>query len=209
MKREYTAQYQQNPASDDGMILKRSYWKRWEWPEWHPQRNEPRGLPQVHTVIAVWDTAFETKEEDDESACTVWGLFEHYEDTISGRTGEIVQNGGTYKQCAILLGAWRGKLEFPDLREKAKEIHAKFECDYVLVEKKASGHSLVQELRRAGLPVRAVKIGVRDKVERARIASLPLADGRIYYIPGRPWAEDVVDMCAKFPMADLKDIVDT
>lgn len=209
MKREYAAQYQQNPASDDGLILKRSYWQRWEWPEWHPDHKQRRPLPQVHTVIVVWDTAFEAKEEDDESAYTVWGLFEHYEDTINKRTGEIVQNGGTYKQAAILLGAWRGHLEFPELREKAKAIHKEFESDYVLVEKKASGHSLVQELRRVGLPVRAVKIGVRDKVERARIASLPLADGRIYYIPGLAWADDVVDMCAKFPMADLKDVVDT
>lgn len=209
MKREYAAQYAQNPASDDGLILKRSYWKRWEYPEWHPEHAKARPLPEVHTVIAVLDTAFEAKEEDDESACTIWGLFEHYEDTINHRTGEIVQNGGTYKQAAILLGAWRDHLEFPELRAKARETHEKYECDYILVEKKASGHSLVHELRKQGLPVRAVKIGVRDKVERARIASLPLADGRIYYIPGRPWADDVVDMCAKFPMADLKDVVDT
>lgn len=208
MKREYTAQYQQNPASDDGLILKRSYWGRWEWPDWHPEVGKPRPLPQVHTIIAVVDTAFEAKEDDDESACTVWGLFEHQEDNLNIRTNEVVHNASV-KQCAILLGAWRDHLEFPELRAKVKETHEKFDCDMVLVEKKASGHSLIHELRKTGLPVRGVKVGVRDKVERARIASLPLADGRIYYIPGREWAEDVVDMCAKFPMADLKDIVDT
>lgn len=208
MKREYTAQYQQSPASDDGLILKRSYWQRWEWPEWHPERDTPRPLPQVHTIFMVVDTAFEAKEEDDESACTVWGLFEHYEENLSPRA-EGMQGTGTYKQCAILLGAWRDHLEFPELRAKVRETHEKFDCDLVLVEKKASGHSLIHELRKHGLPVRGVKLGVRDKVERARIASLPLADGRIFYIPGRPWADDVVDMCAKFPMADLKDVVDT
>lgn len=209
MGREYTAQYQQAPASDDGLILKRSYWQKWEYPEWHPDHQKPRPLPAVHTIIATFDTAFETKEENDESACTVWGLFEHHEDTYNKRTGEILKAGGVYKQAAILLASWRDRVEFPELRDKAKEIHKEFDCDYILVEKKASGHSLVQELRRVGLPVRAVKVGVRDKVERARIASLPLHDGRVYYIPGRAWADDVVDMCAKFPMADLKDIVDT
>jgi predicted phage terminase large subunit-like protein len=207
MGREYTAQYQQNPASDDGLILKRSYWGRWEWPEWHPERNQPRPLPQVHTIVAVVDTAFEASEDDDESACTVWGLFEHHEEEINPRTGKA--GVSTYRQCAILLGAWRDHLEFPELREKVRATHEKFDCDLVLVEKKSSGHSLLHELRNAGLPVRGVKLGVRDKVERARIASLPLADGRIFYLPDRPWAEDVVDMCAKFPMADLKDIVDT
>jgi len=207
MQREYTAQYQQSPASDDGLILKRSYWQKWEYPQWHPQHTEARPLPQVHTIIAVLDTAFETGEENDESACTIWGLFEHHEQMPSGRPGG--ESKEVYKQAAILLGAWRDKVEFPELRAKAREICDEFDCDYVLVEKKASGHSLIQEMRRAGLPVRGVKVGSRDKVERARIASLPLADGRIYYIPGKAWAEDVIDMCAKFPMAALKDIVDT
>lgn len=202
---EYDSQYQQNPMGDDGRILKRSYWQRWEYPEWHPEKGKTMPLPECHTILITWDTAFETKEEHDESAYTVWGLFEHHEEQIGERGGMKK----VFKQAAILLGAWRGKLEFPELRTKAKEVQRQYEADLVLIEKKASGHSLIQELRRAGLPVRGVKVGSSDKIERARISSLPLSDGRIYYLPGRPWAEDVVEMCARFPVEDLKDIVDT
>ena len=64
----------------------------------------------------------------------------------------------------------------------------------MLIEKKASGHSLIQELQRAGVPVRGIK-AVESKLLRAHAASEAFQDGCVFY-PDRRWAEDVVERCA-------------
>ena len=173
-------QLQQRPSPKGGGILKASWWVPWEKEE----------LPEVSYVIQSWDTAFETKESSSFSARTTWGVFK--------------KDG---YDCLIVLEAWYDKVNYPELRKLAQEAYDDWEPDAVLIEKKASGASLLADLRMAGVPVLAYSPD-RDKVARAHAASALLEDGRIYY-PKRKWAEDLISICAAFPAAKNDDIVDT
>ena len=82
--------------------------------------------------------AFEAKESSSFSARTTWGVFRH--------KGAM---------CAIVLECWYDKVSYPELRKIAQEAHDEWEPDAVLIEKKASGQSLLQDLRMAGVPVLA------------------------------------------------------
>ena len=55
--------------------------------------------------------------------------------------------------CAIVLEMWYDRVNYPDLRKLAQEAYYDYEPDAVLIEKKASGQSLLQDLRMAGIPV--------------------------------------------------------
>jgi len=174
-------QLQQRPSPKGGGILKSSWWVPWE------KENLP---DNIEYVIQSWDTAFETKESSSFSARTTWGVFKHQG-----------------YDCAIVLEAWYDKVSYPELRKLAQEAHDDWEPDAVLIEKKASGQSLLQDLRMAGVPVLAYSPD-RDKEARAHAASALLEDGRIFY-PKRKWAEDLISICAAFPAHPNDDIVDT
>ena len=173
-------QLQQRPSPKGGGILKASWWVPWERED----------LPEVSYVIQSWDTAFETKESSSYSARTTWGVFKHQG-----------------YDCLIVLDMWYDKVNYPELRKLAQEAHDDWEPDAVLIEKKASGASLIADLRMAGVPVLAYSPD-RDKVARAHASSALLEDGRIYY-PKRKWAEDLISICASFPAAKNDDVVDT
>jgi phage terminase large subunit-like protein len=202
-QRAWDAQYQQRPEGKGGVIMKRNWWKRWEWPEWHPQyRKSERPLPECLQVIQSYDTAFEEKEQDSYTVRTTWGMFEHAPE-IKLPNGQTRQ--GDPKLCAMLLERRKWRPTFGQLRDDAIEANDFWKPDRILVEKKASGHSLIQELRRKDLPVRAVTVAV-DLVYRAHMASLPLEKGAIYYLT-RNWSMDVIEECAKFPNVDFNDQV--
>lgn len=207
MGKAYNAQYQQDPESDDEAILKRRDWRQWTWPKGHPHHGKPRELPAFFEIIQVYDTAFEEKEESDYSARTTWGLFMHYPERWNEAEGRVVQATESVV-CCLLLERWKDRVSMPKLRKEAKDAALVYSPDRILVEKKASGHSLVQELRAANLPVTAIKVGTKDKVARAHFAAVPLEGGRVYYVP-RKWATEVIGDCAKFPRKGHNDIPDT
>lgn len=202
-KRTWDAQYQQQPEGQGGVILKRNWWRKWDWPEWHPEyRKSERPLPEVVEVLQAYDTAFEQNEQDSYTVRTTWGLFEHSE-TIRGPNGVTRQTDPRIN--AILLERKKWRPTFGEMRDDAEEANDLWKPDRILVEKKASGHSLIQELRRKDLPIRAVKV-FGDLVYRAHMSSLPLEKGAIWYIT-RNWAKDLIEECAKFPNVDFNDQV--
>jgi len=205
--RDYNSQYQQDPSADDGLILKRSWWQDWVWPDWHPDSHKRRPMPECEAIIQIYDTAFEEKEENDFSARTTWGIFVHFPEVMDEVTGQIKKL--KEKRCAILLEAWHDKVAFPDLRREAMKSYDDWNPDLVLIEKKASGHSLIQELRKSGVPVKAVDPKGRDKIMRAHLSAAPLEQGCVHWVPGHTEGEAVIEECAKFPMGANDDWVDT
>lgn len=211
--RAWNAQYQQQPEGQGGLILKRHWWKPWEWPEWHVNYGKVRPLPDFFEVIQVYDTAFEEDEEADFTARTSWGIFTHQETEIDSKGN---QREGKLRTCAILLDYLEERMEYPKLRDEVLQSNHDWGPDWILVEKKASGHSLIQELRKKHVPVKAVKLAGSagrggmsgDLVARAHEASLMLAKGCIWYVPGAD-AMHVIDHCAKFPAGDHDDITST
>ena len=174
-------QLQQRPMPKGGGILKAEWWVPWENAE----------LPEIEYVLQSWDTAFSTKEKSSYSARTTWGVFR--------KNGQI---------NAMVLEMWYDRVSYPDLRKLAQEAYYDWEPDAVLIEKKASGQSLLQDLRMAGVPVLEY-MPDRDKEARAHASSALLEDGRIYYPSDKKWAKNLIDICASFPATDNDDIVDT
>ncbi|MFO7306945.1 MAG: hypothetical protein C0P74_015675 [Gammaproteobacteria bacterium] len=206
--RTWAAQYQQQPQGAGGRILKRSWWRLWEWPDWHPEyRKSERPLPDIFFVLQAYDTAFENDEQDSYTVRTTWGMFHHEElarKPGQGETARVVSKSQP-RISAILLERRKWRPSFGEMLDEAIESAKTWEPDRILVEKKASGHSLIQEMRRKGLPVRAVKVQ-GDLVYRAHMASLPLEKGAIWYV-NRKWAKDLIETCAKFPDVDFDDEV--
>jgi predicted phage terminase large subunit-like protein len=200
--RNWNALYQQKPRPDEGAILKKGWWRLWRGAK----------APKCELVLSVYDTAFEEGEDDDYTARTTWGIFWN-EEPLPERGGHEPKPGergvkGRYS--AILLERLKKRLSFPDLRREAKDHYDSFKPDVVMVEKKASGHSLLQELRRAKVPVRAIKAD-KSKLARANAAAIVFELGCMYYMD-RDWAREVIDECASatFKKGDPgNDIPDT
>ena len=195
-ERGFESQIQQNPSAKGGNILKEEHWREWVEPE----------LPPISFVLQVYDTAFEETEESDFSARTTWGVFE-YEERLDPKLPWTAQYKGQTRLCMILLERMNRRLEFPELRSNAMEAARLWKPDKILIEKKASGHSLAQEMRRSNLPV--ARIPIKDsKFVRAHAASLVLERGCVFYVK-RKWADEVISQCGNFPADDHDDMVDT
>ena len=107
----------------------------------------------------------------------------------------------------ILLSNIKERFEYPELRRKAQEMHDLYRPDICIIEKKASGQSLLQDLRRAGLPVLDY-LPDRDKVSRV-YASTPLMEsGRVWLPKDKDWAWDLYEEAITFPNAAHDDQVD-
>jgi len=180
--REWNSLYMQRPSAEEGNILKRYWWK--EWTEDNP--------PECNYILQSWDTAYTVKSTSDYSAVTTWGIFEH--------------NG---IQNAILLSARRERWEFPELKSEAIKLYNEFKPDVVLIEAKASGWSLIQELQRAGIPITPFNPKRADKKTRAHSVTPLFESGRVWYPSSKYWAEDVINQCAQFPSSNYDDLVDS
>jgi predicted phage terminase large subunit-like protein len=186
--RHWSALYLQSPVLDDGNIFKRDNFKVWE-------REKP---PLCDYILMSMDTAFSTKESADFSAIQVWGIW-HYQDHTDKGEPFWVPN-------MTLLSAQKGHWDFNQLIEKAQTYNENYKPDAILIEKKASGQSLIQVLRRFGLPVLEYQPD-KDKQSRAYACQPIFESGRIW-IPKREWAWELVDECLQFPVGEHDDQVD-
>ena len=183
--RNWSAQYMQNPTSEEGAILKREWWQVWE----HER------IPKLQHVIQSYDTAFSAKETADYSAITTWGIFFPQEDG---------------KPAMILLDAIKGKYDFPELKAIAMDQYKYWEPETVIIEAKATGEPLMQEFRRMGIPVIPfVPSRGKDKHSRVNATAPVFEGGQIYYPEGEKYAEEVIEECAAFPHGANDDYVDS
>ena len=184
---KWSAQYQQDPTSEEGALIKREWWQEWE-------KDNP---PACEAIIQSWDTAFLKTQRADYSACTTWGVFQH-----PNESGDLQPN-------LILLDAYKEKLEFPELKRAAYDKYWEFEPDQMIVEAKASGSPLIFELRAMGIPVTEFTPSRgQDKIARVNAVSDLFASGVIWCPPTR-WADEVIEECAAFPAGDNDDLVDS
>lgn len=195
-KYKISSQLQQNPTPSEGGIFKEEYFIPWgESP-----------LPDFEAIIQSWDTALESKQESDYSVCTTWGIFQ--KKFVLGEEHGRRKGMEEWRYCMMLLEVFEKRLEGPELRESAIEQYNLRKPDYVLVERKASGHNLIHEMKRAGIPVLPFDPKGRDKVARAQIAAIVFQQGCVF-VPPRKWVTRAVEQCLHFPKGENDDIVDS
>lgn len=194
----WNAQYMQQPASVETALIKPADWQAWSGP-----RGEVISPPSCDHIVMAWDTAFSAKTSANYSACTVFGITER-PDPVSGKN----------KPAAVLLFSWRGKLEYPDLKRKAKELYLEWKPERFLVEARATGGPLIQDLRAAGISVtdinvaRGAKDANNDKISRVVAISDMFRSGYVWYVPS-PANHEVIDEFADFPAGANDDLVDS
>ncbi len=184
---KWMAQYQQDPTSEEGALVKRDWWQIWEG----------RNPPDCEFVIQSWDTAFMKNQRADFSACTTWGVF-YLED-----------DDGMLAPNLILLDAYQERLEFPELKKMAMEKYRAYTPDAFIVEAKAAGMPLIFELRAMGIPVQEYTPSRgNDKISRVNAVSDLFASG-VVWAPETRWAEETIEQFAGFPNMEHDDLVDS
>ena len=184
---KWSAQYQQNPTSEEGALVKREWWKRWE-------EDDP---PPCEFIIQSWDTAFLKTQRADFSACTTWGVFYRPDDD------------GVTQPNVILMDAYKERLEFPELKKTAYDFYQHWQPEAFVVEAKAAGTPLIFELRAMGIPVAEYTPSRgNDKISRVNAVSDLFASG-VIWAPETRWAEEVIEEFAAFPAGEHDDLVDS
>lgn len=183
--RYWNAQYMQQPTSDTAAIISRKHWRIWD-------RDDP---PTCEYIIQSWDTAHETKTTSDYSACTTWGVWYNEEEND--------------KPQLILLDAFKDRIPFPELKQVAFKHWKEWQPDAFIVEKKAAGGPLIQELRAMGIPVQEFTPSRgNDKMVRVQAIADLFSSGMVW-APDTRWAREVIEEVAAFPVGEHDDFVDT
>lgn len=201
-------QMQQSPIPRGGSILKREYWQLWEGEKY----------PEFEFILASADTAYSKKEENDPSALVLLGVFregahgyprvmlmwawaKHCE--LHGQVLE--RNAGETKRAYDIrsMPSW-------GLVEWIAYSCRRFKADKLLIENKASGKDVFNEMRRLyandGWLVQLVDTN-KDKISRAHAVEPSFAAGLVF-APEEDWAEKVISQCEVFPKGKRDDLVD-
>lgn len=227
-------QLAQAPAPRGGGLIKDEWWQHWTQDKY----------PTCEFVCASLDTAYTEKSENDLSCLSIWGVFRA--DPVNVIPIEVARHGAqaiedwylAQSARVILLYQWQERLNFPDLVKKVLEsctltpmpgiiTKSRFKVDKLLIENKAAGISVAQELaRQLGF---SGAFGVEmfdprkygDKVARLIAVQHLFADGTVY-VPwpvdketgtemphGYKWVEDAMDQMGIFPKAPHDDFVDS
>jgi predicted phage terminase large subunit-like protein len=183
---------------EDGGIVKREWFKLW---------GAGKEFPKFEYILQSYDCATSEKTQNDPTACIAFGVFKPQDGPMS----------------VMVIDCWQDRLQYPELRNKVQddfdvvfgEGKDKKRVDTILVEEKSAGISLIQDLRRAHLPVAGYNPGRADKIQRLNIVSHIIARGRVW-IPEsdrrkgfvKDWAEPFVSQICSFPDSTHDDFVD-
>tara|TARA_R100001224_G_scaffold113268_1_gene98062 strand:+ start:1474 stop:3003 length:1530 start_codon:yes stop_codon:yes gene_type:complete len=188
---KWASQYMQRPTGEGISIIPKDWFKIWD-------QDTP---PACDYLIQSYDTAFLKSERADFTAITTWGVW-----YPEGQIGEERYNGD--EAHLILLDCIKERFDFPELKAEALRLYDYWDPDTVIIESKASGIPLVQELRRVGIPVNTFSPGKgQDKIARLNSVSPIFQDGRIW-VPENRWGEELIEEVSDFPGGENDDLVD-
>ena len=178
---EFAAQYQQTPVPIGGNLIKWSWFKSYDTPP-TPQSGDK--------IIVSWDTALSSSQLADYSACVVL--------MVRGETIYIVD-------------VLRARLEYPDLKRAVLQHHNRLRhvaSNYaLLIEKKGSGLSLIQDLYREGIYAIAVDPN-GDKIMRMAAQTAPIEAGAVHVPTHAPWLDEFKKELLSFPFSKHDDQID-
>jgi predicted phage terminase large subunit-like protein len=175
----FAGQYQQSPAPLGGGLVKAEWFKRYRDSD-RPERFD--------RIVQSWDTANKATELSDFSVCTTWG--------VKGKH-------------LFLLGVFRRQLEYPELKRAVREEQSLFAANEVLIEDKASGTQLIQELIAEGCHGVTRYQPTCDKIMRLHAQTAMIENGFVYIPEAAPWVEDYLHEMTVFPRGKHGDQVDS
>jgi predicted phage terminase large subunit-like protein len=144
--------------------------------------------PAFDRIVQSWDTANKPSELADYSVCTTWG--------VKG-------------QEFFLLNVFRKRLGFPELKRAVAEQNELFRPQTILIEDKASGTQLIQELIASGLShVQGVKPD-GDKIMRLHAQTAQIENGFVHLPDEAHWLADYLAELTAFPASRHDDQVDS
>jgi predicted phage terminase large subunit-like protein len=176
----FAGQYQQSPRPFGGGMVKE---------EWFSSSTDETKPAAFERIIQSWDTASKVTELSDYSVCTTWGA--------------------TDCDVYYLLDVYRAKLEYPALKLKVKELHARWKPQTVLIEDKASGIQLIQDLRSEGLYAATPYKPQAEKVMRMLAQTPTIEQGKVYLPELAHWRADYIKELTSFPKAKHDDQADS
>lgn len=197
-------QLQQRPEPKGGGIIKRDWWHLWS----------EEMYPPMEYIIASLDTAYTTKTENDFSAMTVWGVFsgDVVAQNIKSGSGTMERNYAQKSPNVMLMDGWQERLELHELVKKVADTCKKMKVDKLIIENKAAGHSVAQELRRLfshePWMVQLLDPKGQDKLARLYSVQHLFAEGMVWS-PDKSWSDTVMTQVSTFPKAKHDDLVDT
>lgn len=141
-----------------------------------------------NTIYQSWDTAIKCGNNNDQSVCTTW------ED-----------RHGLY----YLLDVFCIKAEYPDLKRSILSLANKWQPIAILIEDKASGQSLIQDIKQES-DLRIIAINpVQDKISRFAAVTAIIEAGKVFLPQNAPWLADYESQITNFPHAPHDDMVDS
>jgi predicted phage terminase large subunit-like protein len=203
-------QLQQRPEPQGGGVIKREWWQLWE----------KDIFPRMDIVLGCLDTAYTTKTINDYSAMVTWGIFSGdataQANLMWDTEGRPMYIDRTYKEgapAAMMMHAWRDRLELHNLVKQVAEECIKYKVDILLIENKAAGISVAQEIRRlyADEKFSVILFDPKSQDKLARLYSVQhlFAEGLVWS-PDRKWSDMVIDEVGRFGGKQIKhdDLVD-
>jgi predicted phage terminase large subunit-like protein len=175
----FAGQYQQSPAPLGGGLVKAEWFKR------YGEKDRPERFDRI---VQSWDTANKATELSDFSVCTTWG--------VRGKD-------------LFLLGLFRRRLEYPALKRAVREQQSLFGANEVLIEDKASGTQLIQELIADGCHGVMRYQPTCDKIMRLHAQTAMIENGFIYIPEAAPWLAEYLHELTVFPKGKHDDQVDS
>lgn len=149
---------------------------------------DPNKLPYGMRIIQSWDTANKPTELSDYSVCTTWGIKD---------------------KSIYLLDVLRARLAYPELKRAVGEMQRKYTAEIVLIEDKASGVQLIQELRYwGGSGITPVK-PEENKVMRLHAQTAAIEGGFVHLPTSAKWLDEYVHELTTFPRGKNDDQVDS
>jgi predicted phage terminase large subunit-like protein len=177
---DFQSQYQQNPMPREGLIVKK------EWLKYYKPGEEPATFDRI---IQSWDTANKAHQLADYSICTTWGI-----------------KGSRF----YLLHVLRRRMEFPELKRAIIQHRELFKAQVVLIEDKASGTQVIQDLLHSGFSyVKPYTPPACDKLMRLHTQTPTIEGGFVYLPETASWLGDYVAELTGFPAGKHDDQVDS
>jgi predicted phage terminase large subunit-like protein len=175
----FAGQYQQSPAPPGGGLVKADWFKRYS------EKNQPERFDRI---MQSWDTANKATELSDFSVCTTWG--------VKGKD-------------LFLLEVFRRRLEYPGLKRAVRDQQRLFGATVVLIEDKASGTQLIQELIYEGCYSVTRYEPTTDKIMRLHAQTAVIENGFVYIPETAPWLAEYLHEVTVFPNGKHDDQVDS